>query len=193
VQFLLWGGGVEPLGLYVGDLKKANIPATAKATSIADRSAASREERRVAREQARAEAAEAAAAAAATATAAAPEVDEVPADTLAVQGQAGGTGMGSADGMAAAAVQIGNAAGGSSAGGSASAGGADAAASGQLIPGLPAVRGTASWKGEDGQVHTTGYTMQGESVVYDDPNFVPFKKSEEAKAKRMNMDLSSLP
>jgi hypothetical protein len=56
----------------------------------------------------------------------------------------------------------------------------------------PAAAGESARRG-DGQVHSTGYTIQGDSVVYDDPNFVSFKNSPEAKARRMNMDVSTLP
>lgn len=38
-----------------------------------------------------------------------------------------------------------------------------------------------------------GYTMVGESVVYNDPNFVPYKKRADVKAKRMAVDVSKIP
>lgn len=181
VQFLLWGGGAEPLGLYVGDLKKASLASPAsKSPSAADLSAMSREERRAAREQVRAEKAEVAAAAAPPADVA-PEDDTPPPDSFAALGMGGG------DGSAAVQIGVGGAAGG--------AGGPSAVAPGQPIAGLPPpVRGVASWTEADGTTtHTTGYTIQGDTVIYDDPNFVSFKNSPQAKAARQNIDVSTLP
>jgi hypothetical protein len=178
VQFVLWGGGAEPLGLYVGDLRKAGLASPSKAPSAADLNSMSREERRAAREQAleqvRAERSGAAAPP--------PEAvrdDTPPADSFEAMAAAVG---------ASTSVEIG--AGAAQAGGA----GGNAVVPGQPIAGLPPpVRGTASWTGEDGTVHSTGYTIQGDSVVYDDPNFVSFKNSPEARARRMNMDVSTLP
>jgi hypothetical protein len=176
-------GGAEPLGLYVGDLKKASLASPSKGASAADQSSMSREERRAAREQARAEKAEVAAAAA-------PPEDFVPDDTPPADSFAGLSGM---DGSAS--VQIGGAGTPGNAGGAGTPGrDGNPVAPAQPLAGLPPpVRGTASWTGEDGQVHSTGYTIQGDTVIYDDPNFVSFKNSPEAKARRMNMDVSTLP
>ena len=38
-----------------------------------------------------------------------------------------------------------------------------------------------------------GYTMFGESVVYNDPSFVPYKNRPEVVARRMNTDVASIP
>jgi len=38
-----------------------------------------------------------------------------------------------------------------------------------------------------------GYTMIGESVVYNDPSFVPYKNRPEVVARRMNTDVASIP
>jgi hypothetical protein len=165
VQFLLWGGGAEPLGLYVGDLRKAGLPPPSTAASAAG---LGREERRAAREQLRAEKAEAAPEP--------PSDDALPPDSFG----------------ASANVDIGGGAPGS--GTSPAGGNGGAIAPAAPIEGLPApVRGTASWVGADGQTHSTGYTIQGDTVLYDDPNFVSFKNSPEARARRMNMDVTTLP
>lgn len=177
IQFLLWGGGAEPLGLYVGDLRKASLPSSGAKPSSADLASMSREERRAARDQMRSDRAE---------TAVSEVVEAVPdegppPDSFAGMAVPVSTG-------ASASVDIGGA------GARTPGAGGPAAAAGQPLAGLPPpVRGTANWVGEDGQTHTTGYTIQGDSVVYDDPNFVSFKNSPEARAKRMNMDVSTLP
>jgi hypothetical protein len=168
VQFMLWGGGDEPLGLYVGDLSKAGLRSgPAARPTMADLAAMSHEDRLALREQIRAERAESLAADA-------PRVEPEsgpPADSF--------------EKMAAAAA--------ASAGAAADGRGA-AVAGGGGVPGEPVpVHGTASWVGADGATHTTGYTIQGETVIYDDPNFVSFKNSPEAKARRMNMDVTTLP
>jgi hypothetical protein len=182
IQFLLWGGGAEPLGLYVGDLRKASLPSPGSKPSSADLASMTREERRAVREQLRSERVEA--------PAPVPEVAEaVPDDTPPPDSVAAMMAPGSNE--ASASVDIGGA--GAQAAGAGGANGA-APAPGQALPGLPPpVRGNASWTGEDGQVHSTGYTIQGDTVVYDDPNFVTFKNSPEARAKRMNMDVTTLP
>jgi len=178
VQFLLWGGAGEPLGLYVGDLRKAGLASTA------DLGPKSREERRAGREQGRSDKGDA--------VAAAPQPDPTPDEGpppdsfgalgMAASADSGGAGPGSAAG--------------SPAGGSGGNGGrSGASAPGQAIDGLPPpVRGTASWTEADGKTtHSTGYTIQGDSVVYDDPNFVSFKNSPEARAARQKIDASTLP
>ena len=38
-----------------------------------------------------------------------------------------------------------------------------------------------------------GYTMVGESIVYNDPNFVPYKKRKDVQAKRLAIDVSKIP
>jgi len=202
VQFLLWGGGAKPLGLYVGDLSKAGLAGAKGAPTAAELASMSRDERRAVREQERTEKAEAATAAAAAAVEAAIHDDDTPpADSFSEI--VAGAGAAGANGAAATAqVGIGPGLDGTpaGAGGSGSAPGAapgaptGASTPGQTPPGLPPpVRGVATWTGTDGVAHTTGYTMQGDSVVYDDPNFVSFKNSPEARARRMNMDVSTLP
>ena len=38
-----------------------------------------------------------------------------------------------------------------------------------------------------------GFTMVGENVIYDDPNFVPYKMREAARLARAKADLSKIP
>jgi hypothetical protein len=38
-----------------------------------------------------------------------------------------------------------------------------------------------------------GYTMLGESVIYNDPNFVPYKNRPEVVARRLAIDVASIP
>jgi hypothetical protein len=38
-----------------------------------------------------------------------------------------------------------------------------------------------------------GYTMIGESVIYNDPNFVPYKNRPEVVAKRLATDVALIP
>jgi hypothetical protein len=38
-----------------------------------------------------------------------------------------------------------------------------------------------------------GYTMIGESVIYNDPSFVPYKNRPEVVARRMATDVASIP
>jgi hypothetical protein len=183
IQFLLWGGGAEPLGLYVGDLRKANLSPPGSKPSSADLASMTREERRAARDQMRSDRAEAVASEVAEAVPV--EDNGAPADSIDAMAAAASAG-------ASASVDIGGT--GAQTAGAGGANGAATATPGQPIAGLPPpVRGTANWVGADGQTHTTGYTIQGDTVVYDDPNFVSFKNSPEARAKRMNMDVSTLP
>jgi hypothetical protein len=192
IQFLLWGGGAQPLGLYVGDLKKASL-----GTPSSDLASMTREERKAVRDQLRTEHVEAV-------------VDPVPegalpADTFTPAAVATAVAASSGSGSAAPgegmpggpAPALGGS--GSMEGGvprdpaGTSAGASTGAPSAPLAGLPPPVRGVASWAGADGQTHTTGYTMQGDTLIYDDPNFVSFKNSPEARARRMNMDVSTLP
>jgi hypothetical protein len=184
IQFLLWGGGVKPLGLYVGDLKKASL-----STPPSDLASMTREERKSVRDQLRAEHVDAVVAPDPVAETA------LPADTFgnaAVAASSGNTALGEGmpGGPAPALGGPGSVEGGAPRDPASASTGAPSAP----IPGLPPpVRGVASWVGADGQNHSTGYSMQGETVIYDDPNFVSFKNSPEARARRMNMDVSTLP
>jgi hypothetical protein len=38
-----------------------------------------------------------------------------------------------------------------------------------------------------------GYTMYGESVIYNDPTFVPYKNRPEVRARREATDISQIP
>jgi hypothetical protein len=38
-----------------------------------------------------------------------------------------------------------------------------------------------------------GYTMLGESVIYNDPNFVPYKNRPEVVARRLATDVAQIP